>query len=221
MDGWLQAISHKPARGVVARTLLLAIVVLAHWALWQRLGLSAAPPGKRSQAIQLRLLAASRPTPTLAPPPIRLPARSRPPPTPIRLHLTAAVPSPSAPPRASTVEATTPSSGGYVSGGADFAARLRDASSAPHALRLPGAEEDPQHRLPMADPRHQGLAGAIRFIAGKFFGAKDPHCIDVMRWVGMTREERIAHHVGPRDIAAVAARYDCGPDGRGPSRSVL
>jgi hypothetical protein len=40
---------------------LLAAVALAHLALWQRLGLSAAPPITRSQAIQLRFLVASRP----------------------------------------------------------------------------------------------------------------------------------------------------------------
>lgn len=73
----------------------------------------------------------------------------------------------------------------------------------------------------MADPRQQGLAGAIRFVASRFFGAQDPHCIDVMRWRGMTTEERIAQHVGARDIAAVAARYGCGPPDRGPSHALL
>jgi hypothetical protein len=208
------------------RTFLLAVVVAAHVVLWLQVGCpGAAPPARGSQAIQLRLLVASRP-PTLAPPPIRL-ARSRPQPLPDHTHLdattTPAVVAVDPPPNVSAAEAAAlaPASGGYVPGGANFSQRLHDATAVSPAPRLPGAEEDPQHRFPMADPRQHGLAGAIRFVASTFFGAIDPHCIDVMRWLGMTSEERIAHHVGPRDIAAVAARYHCGPDGRGPSRSVL
>jgi hypothetical protein len=106
--------------------------------------------------------------------------------------------------RASAAETNPLSAGsaGYVAGNADFVARLCDASAPSRAPRLPGAEENLQYRLPMADPRQQGLAGAIRFVASRFFGAQDPHCIDVMRWLGMTTEERVAQHVGARDIAA-------------------
>lgn len=96
----------------------------------------------------------------------------------------------------------------YVRGSGRFAAPAYGASN----MRVPGHDGPVRgaSTIAMADPRTQGVAGAVRFV-GSLLGAVDPHCVDVDAWRGMTARERIAHHVDPDAIEATASHYGCAP----------
>lgn len=107
------------------------------------------------------------------------------------------------PPVSVSVIDTMPSyvaGGGSISGNASY---VRQNTRIPGAAAAPGA---PHFR--MIDPRAQGLAGVIHFIGG-LTGAIDPHCLDLEAWRGMTPEERVAHHVGAREMELLEATYEC------------
>ena len=75
-----------------------------------------------------------------------------------------------------------------------------------HNVRLPGGMSPPgAPRFRMVDPRSQGLAVKAIRLLGSLAGAVDPICVDLDVWEGITIEERIVHHVSPRDIERAAA----------------
>ena len=177
---------------------------------------AASPPAAPPDALVVRLLpprntpaevppAAVRRPPAPAAHPARLPEAVAKP-----TQATAqAAPAPAAAPRSiDSLIATTPPS--YVAGGG----RLSAPDYGQQNVRVPGSSR-PVRGTPlfrMADPRMQGIAGVVRFV-GSHLGAIDPHCLELDAESGMSRRERIAHHVdddGARR-AAMAERYGC-PD---------
>lgn len=77
------------------------------------------------------------------------------------------------------------------------------------SIRIPGTGAAPgAPHFRMIDPRDQGIAGVIHFIGG-LTGAIDPHCLDLEALLGMTPEERVAHHVGASEMELLEASNDC------------
>jgi hypothetical protein len=108
-----------------------------------------------------------------------------------------------------TAMARAPSEADYIPGGGTFQQRS-EAQFGQQNARIPGdsfASHVPRFR--MADTRMQGLGGVARAI-GSMLGAVDPNCIDLDAWHGMTRAERIEHHL-PTDetMQQIADKYHC------------
>ncbi len=202
-----------------SRVATLAAVLLIH--LGFLAFLLAPPPGWRwpaaneSPALQdtlrVRLLPARiEPPRPIAPNPRRpahaTPVAQRPPLVALPTRTTPQAPLPAAPRSIDSLIATAPPD--YVAGGG----RLSGPDYGRQNVRVPGSGA-PVRGMPvfrMADPRMQGVAGAIRFI-GHLTGAVDPHCLQLDAWQGMSPQERIANHVDADDaqMAAIAARYGC------------
>lgn len=103
----------------------------------------------------------------------------------------------------------------YIAGGGRFATPdfARDNMHLPgSAQRVAGAPV-----LHMADPKMQGIAGAVRTVQ-RLFGIPDSHCVDLDAWSNMTRPERIAHHVTDEQMDDYAERYHCIPPESGADR---
>lgn len=151
-------------------------------------------------------------TPPQPAPPRPVPRAHRPPPVALPTLPTAQAAAPISPvmPRAAdSLIATAPPD--FVTGGG----RFTGPDYGQQNVRVPGsgAPIRGMSTFRMADPRMQGVAGAIRVIGGLVGGAVDPHCLQVDAWQGMSPQERIAHHVDADDarMAAIAESYHC-PD---------
>lgn len=139
-------------------------------------------------------------------------------PTTVAVPAAAAATMPATRPVPATPRTATAPTPDYVAGAGRLAGPDWHASN----TRLPGSAE-PVHGAPrfaMADPRTQGLAGAVRLIGRLVGGAVDPHCVDVETWRGMDTAERIAHHVTPDQIEQVAAANGCAPPALRPGSPV-
>lgn len=104
---------------------------------------------------------------------------------------------------------TTGNTLAYVPGGGRFAV---DPGYARDNVHLPGSTQ-PVHGMPvfrMADPKMQGIAGAVRRVQ-RLFGVPDSHCMDVDVWRHMTVAERLAKHIDDARIEQTATDYQCGP----------
>lgn len=97
----------------------------------------------------------------------------------------------------------------FVPGGGRFGA---DSTYVRDNVHLPGSAQRVRGApvLQMADPKMQGIAGAVRTVQ-RLFGIPDSHCVDVDVWRGMTVAERIARHIDDARIEETATRYHCGP----------
>lgn len=172
-------------------------------------------PAARPDALSLRFIA----LPSVMPVPPRarvlqhvrawMPARR-----PARVAASATAPQPRQPdsgagnPPAPTAEAAPETAPAYIAGGGRFATP----DFARDDMRLPGSAQRVAGApvLHMADPKMQGIAGAVRTVQ-RLFGIPDKHCVDVDVWRGMTASERIARHIDDERIDETAARYHCGP----------
>lgn len=171
----------------------------------------------RPDALSLRFIAMPPPLPTLprtrARPPAHAPSLTHRPrveapvvvrslqPPPPSVSDTSNSPPPVA--DASNAVPTYVPGGGRLAAGSDY---TRD------NVHLPGSAKAVRGApaLHMADPRMQGIAGAVRTVQ-RLFGIPDSHCVDVDTWRGMTMSERIAKHIDDSLIDETAARYHCGP----------
>jgi len=173
---------------------------------------AAAPDVLLVRLLPPRIEPAMPPQPAMPRPAPSAPAAHRPPPValPTRSTTQAAAPiSPATSRAADILIATAPPN--FIAGGG----RLSGPDYGQQNVRVPGSDA-PVRGMPtfrMADPRMQGVAGAIRVIGGLVGGAVDPHCLQVDAWQGMSLQERIAHHVDADDarMAAIAESYHC-PD---------
>ena len=163
----------------------------------------------RLDSLDIRLIPARAQPPSHVPPPMQwfAPPRQSPSRKPSVTQATRAAQSPVAP--ATDFVGTPPVAprDGYIPGGN----LLRDQSRPiPPAVRLPGSGTPIVQGLRMTDPRTQGVAGVARALQS-MFGYKDPHCLDVEAWRGMTVQERLARYISSAQVERTAEEYHCGP----------
>lgn len=103
----------------------------------------------------------------------------------------------------------------YIAGGG----RFTDPDFARDNMHLPGSAQRVAGApvLQMADPKMQGIAGAVRTVQ-RLFGIPDSHCVDLDAWSNMTRSERIAHHITDEQMDDYTERYHCIPPESGSDR---
>ncbi len=80
----------------------------------------------------------------------------------------------------------------------------------PPVVRLPGSGTPIVQGMHMTDPRMQGAAGVARALQS-IFGYRNPHCLDVEAWRGMTTREQLARHINPAQVERTAEEHHCGP----------
>lgn len=96
----------------------------------------------------------------------------------------------------------------YIAGGGFLKRASSDAR--PDPTHLPGSSQPIVKGLHMADPRYQGIAGAVR-VAQSIVGAVNPHCVDVDVWRGMSVAEQLDRHMSPDQVEKTAEEFHCGP----------
>jgi len=111
-------------------------------------------------------------------------------------------------PMPQTVMVQVPQGTDYIPSGGTFQQRAA-AQFGRQNVRVPGDSLVPHApRFRMVDIRMQGLGGVARAI-GSMLGAKDPNCVNLNAWQGMTPAERIAHHVSSDEMQKIADKYHC------------
>lgn len=206
-------------QGTVRRLATHVLVIGIHLGAWLLffgdvvLPWSSPPTGAehRPDSLDIRLIPARAQPPTRMPPPMQwfAPRRQSPSRKPSTTQSTRATQSQSpVAPAANFVE--TPSVAPlaeYIPGGN----LLRDQGrSFPPAVRLPGSGTPIVQGPHMTDPRMQSVAGVARALQN-MFGYKDPHCLDVEAWRGMTTQERLARYISSAQVDRTAEEYHCGP----------
>lgn len=186
----------------------LLLLPMGAWRLWGAKRSSVQSDALSLRFIAMPLLVPIPPRPHVLPPTHATASTRRPR---IAASEKSEPPSPSAsdtsiPP--SPVDDASGSMPAYIPGGGRFAA---DPGFTRDNVHLPGGAQPVRGApvLRMADPKMQGIAGAVRTVQ-RLFGIPDSHCVDVDVWRGMTTSERIAKHIDDARIEETAARYHCG-----------
>ena len=78
------------------------------------------------------------------------------------------------------------------------------------SVHLPGSEVVIVQGLHMADPKTQGIGGAVRMVQA-FLGVDDSHCVDVGAWRRLSTQEMLDRHMSPDDVEKIAEEYHCPP----------
>lgn len=177
------------------------------------------------QALQLRLIRSSKPSPSRASTPVYVhaaPTQSRQRSAAIPLikskvlamrALAAPVPSVSQPfvpesKAAAPIVQTLPSAAAESTGDGGFADRLRQAQQSYSVRPLPGSDRPRVNGIQLIDPKTQGVAATVRQLQ-RLFGRPNHHCIDVDAWHRMSPDELSARHISPSDVARVDAENQC------------
>ncbi len=97
---------------------------------------------------------------------------------------------------------------GYIAGGSLLQGSSRWSGS--QRIRLPSSDIPIVKNLPMIDPRAQGIAGVVRAMQA-MLGARNPHCVDVDVWRGLSVREQLDRHMSSEQVEETAQKYSCGP----------